>query len=95
MTLILVLPSQLCTFLASGGSSLPLLSHLSFPPILVVGPRRSLLSPGPLVTIKLNDVEDVLFPFAQTQGVQFFVREYGCFMSGWQRPARRAAKPPG
>ena len=30
--------------------SLPLLSHHPFPPFLVVGPHRSLLSPGPLVT---------------------------------------------
>ena len=37
------------TFLAL---SLPFLSHLSFPSILVVGPHRSLLSPGPVVTIK-------------------------------------------
>ena len=47
MMLILFLPSQLCAFLAF---SLPLLSHLSFPSILVVGPHRSLLSPGPPVT---------------------------------------------
>ena len=31
--------------------SLPLPSHHLFPPFLVVGPHRSLLSPGPLVTI--------------------------------------------
>ena len=48
MTLILFLPSQLCAFLAF---SLPLLSHVSFPSILVVGPHWKLLSPGPLVTI--------------------------------------------
>jgi len=41
----LFLPSQLCTFLAL---SLPFLSHLSFPSTIVVGPHRSLLSPGPI-----------------------------------------------
>ena len=45
MTLILFLPSQLCAFLAL---FLPFLSHLSFPSIIVVGPHRSLLSPGPI-----------------------------------------------
>ena len=49
MTLIMFLPSQLCASLAF---SLPCLSHLSFPSIFVVGPHRSLLSPGPLVTNK-------------------------------------------
>ena len=39
--------SALC-FLAF---SLSLPSHLSFPSILVVGPHKNLLSPGPLVTI--------------------------------------------
>jgi len=37
-----------CAFLAF---PLSCLSHLSFPSILVVGPHRRLLSPGPLVTI--------------------------------------------
>ena len=50
MTLILFLPSQLCTFLAF---SHPLLSHLSFPSILFVGPHRSLLSPGSILSKKL------------------------------------------
>jgi len=45
MTLILILPSQLCAFQAL---PLPLLSHLSFPSILVVGPHKSLISPGPI-----------------------------------------------
>ena len=49
MTLILFLPSQLCAFQAF---SLPLLSHHPFPSIFVVGPPRSLLSPGLLVTNK-------------------------------------------
>jgi len=43
--LILFLLSQLCAFLAF---PLPCLSHLSFPLTTVVGPHRSLLSPGPL-----------------------------------------------
>ena len=46
-TLILFLPPRLCAFLAF---SLPLLSHISFSSNLVVGPHRTLLSPGPLVT---------------------------------------------
>jgi len=48
MTLILFLPSQLCAFLAL---PLPCLSQLSFPLILVVGPHRSLLFPGPIYSI--------------------------------------------
>ena len=47
MTLILFLPFQLCTFLAL---FLPFLSHLFFPSIIVVGPHRSLLSPGPILS---------------------------------------------
>jgi len=43
MTLILFLPSQLCAFLAF---SLPLLSHLSFPSVLVLGPHRQKKSSG-------------------------------------------------
>jgi len=45
MTLILLLPFQLCTFLAL---FLPFLSHLSFPSIIVVGSHRSLQYPGPI-----------------------------------------------
>ena len=39
------------TFVSFLAFSLPLLSHLSLPLILVVVPHRILLSPGPLVTI--------------------------------------------
>ena len=35
-------------------NKLPLLSHLSFPSVFVVGPHRCLLSPGPLVTINIQ-----------------------------------------
>ena len=43
-----ILAYQPITFLAF---SLPLISHLSFPSFLVVGPHKSSLSPGPLVII--------------------------------------------
>ena len=49
MTLFSMLAYQPNVFLAF---SLPLPSHHPFPSCLVVGPHRSLLSPGPLVTNK-------------------------------------------
>jgi len=47
LTLFSMLAYQPNAFLAF---SLPLPSHHLFPSFLVVGPHRSLLSPGPLVT---------------------------------------------
>jgi len=53
LTLFSMLAFQPNAFLAF---SLPLPSHHPFPSFLVVGPHRSLLSPGPLVTINNQEL---------------------------------------